>query len=150
MTAEGGCVTVDSVKADTTYDAGRIVTTAAGGAPQAIKLADGPLTIAGTPMLKAEVTALGLDTRAFFALSVGRTPADARVVQHNVLPHREPGINLESARAIELPSVAAEIPEGQSLFLTVSPVSDMFPGHGSRTPGTMILEDARVRVPVVE
>ena len=150
MTAEGGCVSVDSVAANTTYEAGTIVTSAAGGAPQAVKLADGPLTIAGTPLLDADVTALGLDSRAFFGLSVGTSPADARVIQNNVLPHREPGLNLGTSRTIELPSVAAEIPEGQSLFLTVSPVSDMFPGHGSRTPGAMLLQNAQVRVPLVD
>ena len=107
-------------------------------------------TLAGTPFVDASVTSLGLNARAFFALSVGTSPADAKVIQNNVLPHHEPSISLGAQRSIELPSVAAEIPEGQSLFLTVSPVSDMFVGHGSRTPGAMLLEDAEVRVPVVE
>lgn len=149
MTAEGSCLTVDSVQANTDYQVGEIVTSAAAGAPQAIKLADGPLTIAGTPYLDAHVTALGADSRAFFALSVGANPADARVIQNNVLPHREAGLNLGADRSIELPSVAADIPAGTSLFLTVSPVSDMFGGHGSRVPGALRLQDVTVRVPVV-
>jgi ABC-2 type transport system ATP-binding protein len=148
-TATGTCVTVDATAPTTSFDAGSIVTTAAAGAPQAVHLADGPLTVAGTPYLDAVVTSLGLDSRAFFALSVGTSPADARVIQNNVLPHREAGVAVGEQRTIELPSVAAEVPEGQSLFLTVSPVSDMFVGHGSRTPGAMVLDEATVRVPVV-
>ena len=143
-------VSVDSVQGDEVVDAGRIVTPAVAGPPQAVKLADGPLTVAGTPYLDATVTSLGLDSRAFFALSVGTSPADAKVVQNNVLPYRSASVDLGTARSIELPSVAVEVPAGQSLFLTVSPVSDMFPLHGSRTPSAMVLDGAKVRLPVVE
>jgi hypothetical protein len=147
-TADGTCVTVDSVEPTRTVELPDITTTTAAGAPQAVKIADGPLTVAGTPYLEAVVTALGVDSRAFFALSVGTSPSDARVIQNNVLPHRETDLNAPHHRTIELPSVAAEVPAGQSLFLTVSPVSDMFGGHGSRTPGAMSLQDVSVRVPV--
>jgi ABC-2 type transport system ATP-binding protein len=150
MTAEGDCLTVDSVQADQSYPLPDLSTTSGAGAPQAVKIADGPITVAGTPYLDAVVTALGVDSRAFFALSVGTSPGDARVIQNNVLPHRETELNTPQQRSIELPSVAAGVPAGQSLFLTVSPVSDMFAGHGSRTPGAMTLEDVTVRVPVVE
>ena len=150
MTADGDCLTVDSVQADHTFSLPDVTTTTAAGAPQAVKIADGPITVAGTPYLDALVTGLGVDSRAFFALSVGTSPAEARVIQNNVLPHRETELNTPHQRSIELPSVAAEVPAGQSLFLTVSPVSDMFAGHGSRTPGAMSLEDVTVRVPVVE
>jgi ABC-2 type transport system ATP-binding protein len=150
MTAEGGCVTVDSVRADHTVPLPDLTTPSGVGAPQAVKIADGPITVAGVPYLDAVVTGLGLDSRAFFALSVGTGPGDARVIQNNVLPHRETDVNVPHQRTIELPSVAAEVPAGQSLFLTVSPVADMFGGHGSRTPGAMTLQDVRVRVPVVE
>jgi ABC-2 type transport system ATP-binding protein len=151
MTADGGCLTVDSVRPDTSYHLGRIVTSTGAGAPQAIKIADGPITVAGTSYVDALVSALGLDSRAFFALSVGTSPADAKVVQNNVLPHREPSLDTNGTqRTIELPSVAVEVPAGQSLFLTVSPVSDMFAGHGSRTPSGMVLDDTVVRLPVVQ
>jgi hypothetical protein len=72
-------------------------------------------------------------------------------VQNNVLPHREPSLNTGGTqRTIELPSVAVEVPAGQSLFLTVSPVSDMFAGHGSRSPSGMVLDHPVVRLPVVQ
>ena len=148
-TADGRCLTVDSVAPTASHALPDITTTAGAGVPQAVEVADGPLTVAGTPYVDATVTALGLDSRAFFGLTVGTSPADARVVQNNVLPHREESPNLGAQRTIELPSVAVEVPPGQSLFLTVSPVSDMFGGHGSRTPSGMVLEDVTVRVPVV-
>ena len=44
-------------------------------------------------------------------------------------------------------SAITEIPKGQSLFLTVSPVSDMYFGHASRTPGTMVLSDVTLTLP---
>jgi ABC-2 type transport system ATP-binding protein len=50
-------------------------------------------------------------------------------------------------RTIELPSVAVDVPAGQSLFLFVTPVSDMFAGMGSRAPGAIILKKVVVRVP---
>ncbi|GGS54598.1 alpha/beta hydrolase [Actinokineospora fastidiosa] len=149
MTAEGGCVSVDFVKPTTTAELPDILTTAAVGLPQAIKIADGPLTLAGSPSLNALVTTLGLDSRAFFALSVGTSPLDARVIQNNVLPHREESLNLGTRRTIELPAVAAAVPAGSSLFLTVTPISDMFVLHGSRTPSAMVLRDVTVRLPVV-
>ena len=147
-TVDGTCAHVGATDPTETYSAGTIATPAAAGPPQAIKLADGPLRVAGTPYLDALVTSIGVESKAFFALSVGTTPADARVIQNNMLPHRESSLMLGKQRRIELPSIAAKVPEGQSLFLTVSPVSDMFVGHGSRTPGTMVLENAKVRVPV--
>jgi hypothetical protein len=41
------------------------------------------------------------------------------------------------------------VPEGQQLFLVVSPVAEMFAGQGSRVPGVMTLTDAKVRVPLL-
>ncbi|NIJ12936.1 pimeloyl-ACP methyl ester carboxylesterase [Saccharomonospora amisosensis] len=149
MTARGDCLSVDSVAPTARYSLPDITTTTAAGVPQAIKIADGPLTIAGTSRLDALVTALGVDSRAFFALSAGTSPLDARVIQNNVLPHREESLNLGTRRQIELPSVAATVKEGESLFLTVSPTSDMFALHGSRTPGAMVLKDVAVNLPVV-
>jgi len=50
--------------------------------------------------------------------------------------------------ALELPGVAVEIPEGQSLYLTVAQVTDMFVGTGSRAPGAIMIENATVEVPL--
>lgn len=147
-TAGGECATVSSVDPTTTYDLGTVATTTAAGAPLAYELAAGPLRVAGTPTVDALVTALGADTRAFFALSVGTSPANARIVANNTLPLRELLPVVGAERTIELPSMAVDVPAGQKLFLTVSPVADMFGAHGSRTPGAMLLESVKVNVPV--
>ena len=119
------------------------------GAPIAYPVAQGPLTIAGSPTLDATITTLGLDNRAFLALSVGTSPADARIVQNNMLPIRENGIAINKPRTgVELPSVAVDVPAGQTLFLTVSPISDMYAGFGSRVVGAMKLKDVVVHLPV--
>ena len=147
-TADAACVTVTSTAATTDYDLGTLVTPTAAGAPVAHELAAGPLRVAGTPTLDAAVTALGADTRAFLALSVGTSPADAKVVQNNTLPLRELLPVVAGKRTIELPSIAVDVPAGKKLFLTISPAADMFGGHGSRTPGAFLLEDVTVHAPV--
>jgi hypothetical protein len=48
---------------------------------------------------------------------------------------------------IELPGIAAEVPEGKNLYLTVTPVSDLFFGHASRTPGALVLSDVELTLP---
>lgn len=148
-TADGRCQDVDSVAANTDYPAGTIITNTGPGAPQAVKLADGPLTVTGAPSLTAKVTSAAVEGRAFFALSVGTTPADAKIVQGNMLPIREQLPVTGAVRNVQLPAVAVDVPPGQSLFLTVSPFSDMSFGHGSRTPGALLLENVVVHVPLV-
>ena len=126
---------------------GDTITTTGLGAPLHLEVIDGPITVAGIPQLSGTVTALGLDSRAFFSLSVGSSPADARIIQNNVMPLREPIPVVDRAFNIELPGVAIDIPAGQKLFLMITPVSDMFAATGSKPPGGMILGDLVVSVP---
>ena len=123
------------------------------GAPQSIQLdLTGPKTIAGIPRLTGDLYNAGADARAFFALSVGTNPADARVIQNNVMPLRQlipQGGTDPTGFEIELPGIAVELAEGESLFLTISPISDASFGHGSRTPGLMVISDLTVHVPLV-
>ncbi|HWH29347.1 MAG TPA: hypothetical protein VNU26_10355, partial [Mycobacteriales bacterium] len=132
------------------FDAGTVTTpVAVAGAPQYVPLASGPLTVAGTPFVDAAVTTTSPDARAFFALAVGTSPADARVAHHNLLPHREIDPVSGQQRTIELPAVSLEVPEGDQLFLVVAPSAEMFGAHTSRVPGLMTLDAASVRVPVL-
>lgn len=126
---------------------GMLPLSAAAGAPLNISLAEGPLTLAGVPKLKGKVTTAGVDARVFFGLAVGTTPADAVVIQNNLLPLHQMLPGQDQKFSIELPGVVAEVPEGQSLFLTVSPVSDMYFGHSSRTPGGLVLSDLHLKLP---
>ena len=148
-TAGGRCVDVPSVAPSRTVRLGDVVSTVGVGAPVSYPIAQGPLTIAGSPTLDATISTLGLDNRAFLALSVGTSPLDAKIVQNNMLPIRENGIAINKPRTgIELPSVAVDVPAGQTLFLTVSPISDMAAGFGSRVVGAMRLRNVDVHLPV--
>ncbi len=69
------------------------------------------------------------------------------MIQNNLLPLHQmlPGQNQKFS--IELPGVVAKVPEGHLLFLRASPVSDMYFGHRSRTPGAIVPSDLRLTVP---
>ncbi|HJR39010.1 MAG TPA: alpha/beta hydrolase [Nocardioidaceae bacterium] len=148
-TAGAGCTTVGSVVADKSFPVGTVATSETVGAPIAVKIADGPIRVAGTPYLDGTMFAAGVNNRAFYGLAVGTSPADARLVQNNVLPVNELAPVLGEERSIELPSVAVDVAKGESLFVLATPISDTFAGMGSRTPGAIILQDAVVRLPVV-
>jgi pimeloyl-ACP methyl ester carboxylesterase len=124
-------------------------TTTGAGAPQHLEVAQGPMNITGIPKLRSTVTSLGVDQRVFFAISVGTSPADARVVQNNMMPLREFTPVVQTDRVIPLPGIAVDVKKGEKVFLTVSPVSDMSFGHGSvRTPGVVALENLRLDLPI--
>ncbi|MCH1867617.1 S9 family peptidase [Nocardioides sp. CFH 31398] len=145
------CTTVSGVRADRTVDVeGPLATTTAAGAPVTAEVAQGPIRVAGMPFVTADVTALGVGNRAFYALAVGTSPADARIVQNNVLPISEPTPVTGEPRRIRLPAVAVDVPRGQNLYLLATPTSDMFTGMASRTPGVVSLDDIRVHLPVVD
>jgi ABC-2 type transport system ATP-binding protein len=152
--AYGDCIRADHLAATTAatgvdleVTTGTATLTGAGAA-QHLPLAQGPVTVTGIPELHATVSTLGADQRVFFALSVGTSPLNARVVQNNMMPLRELLPIVAEERTVELPGVAVDVPEGQTLYLTVSPVSDMSFGHGSiRTPGAVLLQDITVDLP---
>jgi ABC-2 type transport system ATP-binding protein len=132
-------------------EGGTAATPTGAGTPVHLELAQGPLTVGGIPELTADVTTVGVDQRVFFALSVGESPPTAQVVQNNMLPLREPEPVVGEHRRVELPGVAVDVAEGETLYLTLSAVSDMSFAHGStRTPGSVLLEDLSVDVPLVE
>jgi ABC-2 type transport system ATP-binding protein len=130
-----------------TVEIGGVVSTAGLGAPLNIEVAEGPITLGGIPRLTGTVTTRMLDARGFFGLSVGTSPADARVVQNNLMPLRKVLPVTDKRFGIELPGVAVQVPEGRSLFLTITPVSDMFAAHGSRVPGTLELNNLTLALP---
>lgn len=140
-TPESGCVTTRSIKRRLELPVGTVATTAAAGGPIAFEVAEGPLTVAGGSHLTALATTIGADARAFYGLAIGTSPADATLVQNNVLPFRAALPLVGEEVRIELPAVGVEVPEGQSLFLLASPISDTFVGMSSRTPGVVLLED---------
>ena len=144
------CTTVDTVAADTVRDAGTIATTTAAGAPLAFEVAKGPIRIAGSPHLVADLTTLVPGSRAFYGLGIGTSPVDAELVQGNVLPINVADAVSGKRTRIDLPAVAVDVPEGKSLFVIASALSDSFVGMGSRTPGAVLLEHTKVHLPVVD
>ncbi len=149
-TPQSRCTTVSSVAPDRRVAVGTVATTAGpAGAPVPYAVARGPIRIAGSPHLTGRVTALGVDSRAFYGLAVGTSPLDARLVQNNVLPHREVDPVTGVTRRIVLPSVAVDVPAGKTLYLIASPFSDTFAGMGSRAPGAVVIDDTVVSLPVV-
>ena len=126
-----------------------IATTTGAGAPINLPVAIGPLTVAGIPRLKGVVDTVVPESRVFFGLALGTTPADAQVIQNNVMPLRRMLPAMGSDFNIELPGVAVEVPKGQTLYLTITPVSDMFAAHGSRVPGAVILTGLRLFLPTL-
>jgi pimeloyl-ACP methyl ester carboxylesterase len=145
-TANGRCVTQRDLSPNSRYEVGKVVGTARVRLPGNIRLARGPLTVAGVPYLDANVSSLLPGARAFFALSVGTTPQNAKVVQNNTMPLQERNAVHGARRSIELPGIAVDVPAGKSLFLTVSPVADMYAGRNGRVPAPLILNHAAIEV----
>ncbi|WP_148571991.1 alpha/beta fold hydrolase [Nocardioides caldifontis] len=143
------CTTVRSVAPDTAFPVRDVATSTGVGLPIAVEVAKGPLRIAGSAYLSAKVSTLLPDSRAFLGLAIGRSPLDATLVQNNVMPLNEPKPVSRVQRRIELPAVAVDVPEHQRLFLMVSPISDTFLVMGSRLPGAVRLQDAKVHLSVV-
>jgi len=149
-TSANDCMRTDNVTTYHSYGVkplGSIASPAVAGPPVAYKIASGPLKIAGVPHLKGILTTLGLDTRAFFAISVGTTPADAMVVQNNLMPIRSLLPAVQEPINVELPGIAIDVPAGQNVYLTVTPVATEFVGT-SRIPGLVLIQHARVDLPL--
>ncbi|WP_020390010.1 CocE/NonD family hydrolase [Kribbella catacumbae] len=138
-TADGRCLTQRNLKPNKQYQLGRITTATT-------ILAKGPITVGGVPQLRAKVSSVLPDAGAFFALSVGTTPLDAKIVQNNTMPLREQHPVRGVRRTIDLPGIAVDVPAGKSIFLTVSPVADMFAGQNGRVPSPLRLDDVTLRL----
>jgi len=148
-TAGSTCTTTSSVTPNTTVDAGTIASPELAGPAIATKIADGPLRIAGTSYLSGTVTAVGANNRAFYALGIGTSVADAKIVQGDMYPWSSTLPVTSAPVKIELPSVAVDVPAGQSLFLITAATNDMYAGFGSRTPGAVVIQNATVALPVI-
>jgi hypothetical protein len=139
-TADGRCLSQRSLAPNKQYRLGNVTTSANLGLPINLEVAKGPITVAGVPRLEAKVSSLLPDAGAFFALSVGSTPLDAKIVQNNTMPLREQRVVHGARRSIDLPGIAVDVPAGKSLFLTVSPVADMYAGQNGRVPNVLKLD----------
>ncbi|WUJ69184.1 CocE/NonD family hydrolase [Kribbella soli] len=140
-TAGGRCLTQQNLTPNKSYRLGKIVAPTGVGLPVNLPIARGPLTIAGTPTLSGDVYTVIPQSAAYFALSVGKSPLTARVVQNNTMPLREKHPARGVQRTIELPAIAVGVPAGENLYLTVAPVADMYAGQRGPLPGVMMLKN---------
>ncbi|ADB32801.1 peptidase S15 [Kribbella flavida DSM 17836] len=145
-TADGRCETERDLTPNQRFRAGTVTSSANVGLPVTVKLAKGPISVAGVPRLSARVSTLLPDAAAYFALSVGTTPLDAKIVQNNTLPLREPKVVKHARRTLDLPGIAVDVPAGKSLFLTVAPAADMYAGQNGRLPSALRLDGTTVSV----
>lgn len=153
----GPCIRLDALPAEQAFEVdptglGAWAAPSGGAAPHHVMLTQGPLTVAGEPRLSGELLGLGVDSRAFVALSIGSAEsmcADAKVMQNNVMPLRAfaPEAGPRSFD-VALPAVAGTVRAGEALCLTISPQSDQSFGHGGKAPGAIVLQDVEVRVPL--
>jgi len=145
-TADGRCLMQQSLEPNTDFRLGKVLTPTGAGLPLNLKVAAGPLTIAGVPRIDAKVYSLLPDAGAFFALSVGANALTAQVVQDHTMPLRERRVLKGQSRSIELPAIAVDVPAGKNLYLTVTPVADMFVGQRGPLPGALLLKGATLSV----
>ena len=148
-TSGNTCTTTSAITPNRNVEVGTVATPELASPALAFKVADGPIRVAGTPYLSGSITALGVNNRAFFALGIGTSVADAKIVQGNMLPWASLSPVSGLKTRIELPSVAVDVPAGQSLFVMAAATNDMYAGFASRTPGAVVLEDATVALPLV-
>lgn len=143
------CLRADSLDATVTLpvEAGVMASPSTGGAPLSYEVLDGPATVIGVPTLRGRLTTLGAETRAFVGISVGATPATARLVQNNTIPLRQRFPVVDGELQLELAGIGVDVPEGEHLYVTISAVSDMFVGN-NRYPGALVIEEAVLDVPV--
>lgn len=155
----GRCVRLDALPAAHHFDVdpaalGAWAAPSGPAAPHHVMVAEGPLTVAGEPRLSGKLLNLGVDSRAFVALSIGSADsmcADASVIQNNVMPLREFSPQASATPTsfdVALPAVTATVGAGDALCLTISPQSDQSFGHGGKTPGLMALQELELRVPL--
>ena len=151
-TQDNTCLHSDNVNARTTVtpELPAIVSVAAPAGPiQHIKIASGPLNVAGIARLRGTLTTAGVDARAFFGLSVGTSVADAQLVGNNVLPLRRLVPAVQEPLTFDLPGQGIVVDAGENLYLTVSTVASAFVGYGSRAPGLVTILDPTVELPLV-
>jgi pimeloyl-ACP methyl ester carboxylesterase len=148
-TPDGACLQGDDIASTSAQADLRVppTLTTGVGLPVHVPIAKGPLDVAGIPQLRATISSLGVENRVFAGLAVGTTPLDARVVQNNLLPVRHAGVARRVPIEAELPGVGVRVAEGETLYLTLTPISDMFLLTGSRVPGAMTFHDIVVDLP---
>jgi hypothetical protein len=148
-TVDDTCLHVDTLAPTRTASTGPVAVSTGASAPVFVEIAEGPITLAGIPTVDAELTAGGVDQRAFVGLAVGENRTDARVLEQATTPVRSPTPRLVEDVEVELPGMAARVDADEHVYLAVMGFDDTYAHHGSRAPGAVALTDVEVGLPVV-
>ncbi|MFT4744509.1 MAG: ABC-2 type transport system ATP-binding protein [Nitriliruptoraceae bacterium] len=109
---------------------------------------DEATVISGVPSVDATYYSASADQRVFFGLAKGTSQANATVMQHQMMPHRELLPSIGHDITVQLGGGGMTVMPGETVYLVVSPFADLFFAHGSvRTPGVVALEDITVNLP---
>jgi len=151
-TVDGACVLLDALPEPTAVTPIPTWTSTTGprGLVQSREVAQGPMRLAGIPTLAFDATAIDRDARLFWGIAVGTTAEDAQLVGAQWMPTRVTMPVLEHTIVTELGGVVVDVEEGEKVFLVSSPSVDQYVAHSSRTPGVLLAENVRLRLPIVE
>lgn len=155
---DGNCVWTDDVRTTAAFEVGTDVEVARGavatsgaGVPQYVPVftADEETVITGVPTVDATWYQAGVDQRLFFGLAKGTSPADATVMQHQMQPHLELLPSTGTDVTVELGGGGMTVAPGETVYLVISPLVELYFGHGSaRTPGAVALDGLTVNLPI--
>ena len=129
---------------------GAVIATGPRGVVTYTPVAAGPLSLAGVPSLTFTATTADTDARLFWGLAVGTSPDDARLIDGQWTPTRLEGPVLGAAVSTDLGGLVDELAQDETLYLVVSPSSDQYVGHASRSVGAVVLDDVQLGLPLVE
>lgn len=150
---DGTCLSLEAVPAAETPvmpEDPTVTVSGPAGPPNLVALDEATGTVAGSPSLEATATTGSADTRFFVGLAVGPSPAEASVVHSQWRPVHLEGPATDAPVAVDLPDVAFDVDEDETLYLATATTLDMYVHHGSRTPGPVVLEDVQVTLPTTD
>lgn len=154
-TDNGGCLTSDAhpdlLDGSTTgFDvAGSVVLPSPAPMRQLLPIANGPMTVAGAPIVSGTLTVWGAEAIVLFSIVRTSASGTQAVVGEQVTPLRVAGPGLGTPFTLDLTAIAVEVAEGESLSLAVSNWDVLFFSSHGRIPSAAVVEGLTVDLPLV-
>jgi ABC-2 type transport system ATP-binding protein len=153
MTVDKRCIELEELPDTTDITPpeldGALLPLAARGPATFYPIAEGPIDLAGAPVLSFNATTSTPDARTFWGLAVGTSPEDALLIGGQWMPTRLALPAVAERITTELGGVVAEVDEGETLFLVSAPAADQYAAHPSRVPGAMLVENPVLSLPII-
>lgn len=151
---DGTCISLDTLPDADTRPVlkleGQVLPVGPRGTATFTPVFEGPTTLAGIPQLEVTATTHHPDARLFWGLAVGQNTSEAQLVDAQWMPTRFEGPAIEQTISTELGGIADEVDTDETVYLVVSPYAAQFNAHPSRVPGTVVLEDVDLGLPLVD